>query len=784
MATDFDSYTTCWTLEQWAYALKRLQKSKWRGLDFEAGPNPRYHTSTSALRVEDGALLCGIGVAWLEDGRTMSAYIGIRHDPVHAGGQMPDATTAVQMLSQAIQDTPDEPGYGWITANLQMELSVLLAEGAVWPAKGQIHDIMIGARVLNQGVGPQELIGLGPLQQKVLGRTGESESLLSQWLKAHRFKPGADIWRAPVSVVSYYCQDDARDALEIWAKWAEHLYQPPTDWWLHRAPNRMTRHDLYELEIQAGIDALTTCLRGTRFDKPMATRRAKAAETLQSVCDAWIRDRLQVPTLNPGSQDQLRGILFSESYGFPVSTAHMTETFRKLSEARQAATVAGHGEKPLVSYASLDIDALAFYAEQKPEFADLIFMLAVRRKCNTALTWFRENVKRFGSTPAKDPWWVDDAEAAILNVMYHRLRTVGTKSGRMSSSDYNGQQVPQRTKMLIALEMLVTLLTGYLTEAQLAELVAMFDIATVSDGDEAKVTKTSIGGSVIDFSPRAMFIPRPGCNIRNWDLSQVEMRGFANMSRNKLLCSGYGDPLGDGDIAREMDAFNTFIATGMVPSNINLRRHLELEARPFDIHKFVAQEIDCSRGDAKGINFGLVYGMGKKKLARERGWGREQAETYLGRYHSKFFEIATLQAAIRDALARRGYVFDSFGRRYYLPVDKAYVGLNRLIQGWAASVFKVGFVRACRVFESTPMGGTPFHRVTRRPMPGKSGSLTCVHDELSSEVEKERDTIQLDWAIRTGMTAIHGLVVPLGTSSEGSDISWDAQDTMKFEQAA
>jgi DNA polymerase I-like protein with 3'-5' exonuclease and polymerase domains len=215
-------------------------------------------------------------------------------------------------------------------------------------------------------------------------------------------------------------------------------------------------------------------------------------------------------------------------------------------------------------------------------------------------------------------------------------------------------------------------------------------------------------------------------------------------------------------------------------------RHSELEKSPFDIHAFVADQLGISRKAAKGINFGIVYGMGKKKLGRSLGWSAAEAAEYLGNYHGQFPEISSVQERIKAKLLERGFIFDSFGRRYYLPSSRAYVGLNRLIQGWAASAFKLGYVRMCDMYASSTFGGSGIHRITRRPMPEACKVLACIHDENMSEIHTSLDTRHTDWAIRTCMTAAHDLLVPLGSSSERSSIehgngSWDEAVEAHFE---
>lgn len=764
------SYRTAWTMDEWVECLRRCEQSEWWGLDFESRPWTGIDGASDPVRAEFGSEVCGIGIAWYESGDLMSAYCPIRHDVRYAGGRQPNARMALRALSDMIVRKP--PGHRMVIANAAMELSFMLAEGVCWPLPGDIHDVQVAARVLNRGFGFKELIGLKVLQQHVLGKDMESKNELDTWLISHKFKVGRDIWHAPVPIAGRYCQDDSRDALRIMVAWdAEFgVVQRPTEWWWHRAPDKTSRKDLYEMEMEVAIDALLAGLRGTRVDVALADRRARAAQVLQETCAKWIREKMGVPTLNPGSPTQLRGLLFSEAFGFEVSTAHMTDAFKKMDERKQGVVLAS--PQLLRDNASLDVEALEHYAARYPEHADLLFMLAVHRKCNTAMSWFRDRVTDYGVRPCPDPWYEGDDCVSLVHLIFHRLRTVGTLSGRMSSSDYNAQQIPKRFKMLIDADRLVAILAAYLPASQMEELAAMLDFAYAAAGDEAKSLRVDAGSRVVDFSIKAMFLPRPGHALRGWDLSQVEMKGFAHFSSNPMLCRGYGTPMSDDEVARALGQIREFIDAGSYPDGVDWGYHRRLEQNAFDIHKFVADQIDISRKEAKAVNFGIVYGMGQKKLSRSLGWDKATGARYLASYHSEFPQISTLQDQIRVALRKRGYIFDPFGRRYYLTPDRSYVGLNRLIQGWAAGAFKLGMVRTCDVFES--MGDRRVHPVTRRLMPTGPRLLTCIHDEQLGETPVELNTPELDWAVRTCMTAVHGLRVPLSTSSESSLTSLDA----------
>ncbi|KKK58116.1 hypothetical protein LCGC14_3047670, partial [marine sediment metagenome] len=343
-------------------------------------PDRRREETTTALRAEDGAKIAGTCLAWVvgegENRRVKSAYCPARHLNETAGGRQMDPRRMTQPLSDHIRDMRD--GQLVIVHHLGMELSFMLGEDIAWPRHGQIHDTMIAARVLNKGVGWKELIGLKSLQAEHLGRDMSSKNELDRWLKSKRLKPGKDIWKAPVVLAGYYGQDDARDTLLLWFKWEHLVYQSPTQWWWSRPPDKRHRHDLYEMEIEAGINAIRDCLRGMRFDVKLARSQTRAAHALQEVARRWIRQYLEMPTVNPGSATQIRGIIFSERFSVEVSLDHLTMSFHKLKDRDQSKVLAGAGPKALKDYASLDIDALKFYGDQVPEHSDFLFMLAIR----------------------------------------------------------------------------------------------------------------------------------------------------------------------------------------------------------------------------------------------------------------------------------------------------------------------------------------------------------------------------------------------------------------------
>jgi len=134
-----------------------------------------------------------------------------------------------------------------------------------------------------------------------------------------------------------------------------------------------------------------------------------------------------------------------------------------------------------------------------------------------------------------------------------------------------------------------------------------------------------------------------------------------------------------------------------------------------DFHDIVADMAEIPRSQAKTINLGLFYGMGKNKLQAELGVSKEKAQELFRQYHNKVPFVKQLMdnvmrraqdsGKVRTLLGRlcRFHLWEpnSFGMHKALPFKEAvqehgpgirraytYKALNKLIQGSAADMTK------------------------------------------------------------------------------------------------
>ena len=134
-----------------------------------------------------------------------------------------------------------------------------------------------------------------------------------------------------------------------------------------------------------------------------------------------------------------------------------------------------------------------------------------------------------------------------------------------------------------------------------------------------------------------------------------------------------------------------------------------------DFHQTVADMADIPRSQAKTINLGLFYGMGKAKLQAELGVTKEKAADLFNQYHAKVPFVKQLMEKASNRAQDRGQIRTLLGRlcRFHLwepnsfgmhkamsheealrehgpGIRRAYTykALNKLIQGSAADMTK------------------------------------------------------------------------------------------------
>jgi DNA polymerase I-like protein with 3'-5' exonuclease and polymerase domains len=136
---------------------------------------------------------------------------------------------------------------------------------------------------------------------------------------------------------------------------------------------------------------------------------------------------------------------------------------------------------------------------------------------------------------------------------------------------------------------------------------------------------------------RSLFIPEEGCKWGTFDYSQQEPRLVAHYA----LRFEY-------DSAQVIaDSYENDPST--------------------DFHQIVADMAEIDRKEAKTINLGLFYGMGKAKLQNELAVSKEKADELFNTYHGRVPFVKELMSGVMDAAQQKGRIKTLLGRRCRFP---------------------------------------------------------------------------------------------------------------------
>ncbi len=210
------------------------------------------------------------------------------------------------------------------------------------------------------------------------------------------------------------------------------------------------------------------------------------------------------------------------------------------------------------------------------------------------------------------------------------------------------------------------------------------------------------------------------------DYSQIELRLLAHFSQDKDL----------------MEAFLK-------------GRDIHLETSKALFGEDLAKE---KRSIAKSINFGLVYGMGSKKLSETLNIPLNEAKSYIEAYFKRFPSIKDYLNRMKEEILKtskaftllgRYRVFDFTGANDYVKGNYLREGVNAIFQGSASDLLKLGMLKVSERFKNNP----------------SVRLLLQVHDELIFEIE-EKNALELQQEIQRILNdEVYPLRVPLETSA-------------------
>jgi len=225
---------------------------------------------------------------------------------------------------------------------------------------------------------------------------------------------------------------------------------------------------------------------------------------------------------------------------------------------------------------------------------------------------------------------------------------------------------------------------------------------------------------------RAAFTASPGTQLLSADYSQIELRLLAHFSLDPLLMRAYEEEI--------------------------------------DIHTLTASEVfgvpigsmdKETRGRAKAVNFGIVYGISAFGLAAQLGIPQAEARAYIERYFARYAGVKEFIDKTLEQTRREGAVRTLFGRLRPIPDIESRnpnsrgfaerTAVNTPLQGTAADLIKLAMIAIDR-------------QLSERGL--KTRMLLQVHDELLFEVPLD-ETETIGKLVKEAMEGVVQLRVPL-----------------------
>lgn len=196
---------------------------------------------------------------------------------------------------------------------------------------------------------------------------------------------------------------------------------------------------------------------------------------------------------------------------------------------------------------------------------------------------------------------------------------------------------------------------------------------------------------------------------------------------------------------------------------------VEAFKKGLDIHAATAAKVygvpieevtRLQRGNAKAVNFGIIYGQSAFGLSQNLGISRTEAKQIIDSYFEQYPTIKSYMESAKEKAKELGYVETIMQRRRYLPditsnnaIVRGYAernAINAPIQGSAADIIKIAMIKV-------------FNRMNKEGVSSKM--LLQVHDELVFDVPKEEEEIMCK-IVKEEMESAVDLAVPMVVEME------------------
>ena len=238
--------------------------------------------------------------------------------------------------------------------------------------------------------------------------------------------------------------------------------------------------------------------------------------------------------------------------------------------------------------------------------------------------------------------------------------------------------------------------------------------------------------SALGRSVREAFVAKDGYKLVSIDYSQIELRLLAHYSLDDALLEAFRDGV-----------------------DIHLATSIKL---------FGEEQAKAKRNFAKSINFGLLYGMGPKKLSDELSITPAEAKEIISSYFASFPTVKKFLESIQERVKIDGFAETILGRRRIFDYANANgmqkaafmrESVNTVFQGSAADLIKLSMIEMDSIIVNEDL---------------EANMLLQIHDELIFEIAEDKAE-QIADRFANVMSHVMELKVPLECSISIGD-SW------------
>jgi DNA polymerase-1 len=217
---------------------------------------------------------------------------------------------------------------------------------------------------------------------------------------------------------------------------------------------------------------------------------------------------------------------------------------------------------------------------------------------------------------------------------------------------------------------------------------------------------------------RKGFIASPGSYLLSVDYSQVELRIVAHMAQDQAMLEAFR-------LGQDIHAATAAAIYGVPIEKVSKDQ----------------------RRRAKGINFGLIYGISAYGLMRYTELTLAESEDFMEKYFQQFPGVKRFLDHIRYLAAEQGYVETLLGRRRYFPGLKNQTNrnirnreereaINAPVQGTAADIMKIAMLRIPDALKNSGLNAQMLLQVHDEVV------LECPKGELRKAAEVVQETME------------------------------------------